>query len=251
MTTVAAVAMVLIGLCSVSSAHERLPSDAHNLSCTAADVDHTKTVVAAVGDSITVGATCHDWQGGYVKVLQDILGEKYDVRDCGLSGHDAVREGHGNGPRHASYWYSPALNQSLTMKPDIVIFMLGTNDAAEWYNTSKYYSQDYKDLVNEYIALPNKPRVVTMVTPPLGNFTCGAPNPTCLNPYDKSCVIDCVLPKLIPELTMELGLAPPLDLLSLFGGPLNTNKTALPGLHPDCDGYTLMAHFIAKQVFGV
>jgi hypothetical protein len=41
------------------------------------------SVVAAVGDSITVGATCNTWHGGYVKIMQDVLGDKYDVRDCG------------------------------------------------------------------------------------------------------------------------------------------------------------------------
>eukprot|EP00666_Eupelagonemidae_sp_cell4sb_P012026 gene12026-17703_t len=83
-----------------------------DLQCNAAKVDHSKIVVAAVGDSITVGATCNTWKCGYrsslqklksapgreryVKVLQDILGDKYDVRDCGACGHDAVRKDHGN-----------------------------------------------------------------------------------------------------------------------------------------------------------
>jgi lysophospholipase L1-like esterase len=112
-----------------------------DLACTAGTVNHSKIVVAAVGDSITVGATCNTWKGGYVKILQDVLGnEKYDVRDCGLCGHDAVRKGHGNA-KHATYWGTPALNNSKSMKPDVVIFMLGTNDADEWYNTSKYFNQ--------------------------------------------------------------------------------------------------------------
>ena len=46
------------------------------MQCTSTTVDHSKTVVAAVGDSITVGATCHTWRGGFVKVMQDVLGEE-------------------------------------------------------------------------------------------------------------------------------------------------------------------------------
>lgn len=38
-----------------------------------------------------------------------------------------------------------------------------------------------------------------------------------------------VLPQLVPELNKELGIAPPVDLLSFLGGPTNTNKTAMPG----------------------
>ena len=112
-----------------------------SLRCQSSSVDHSKIVVAAVGDSITVGATCRTWQGGFVKVMQDVLGEsKYDVRDCGLCGHDAVRANHGN-KHHATYWNTSAMAESKAMKPDYVIFMLGTNDADEWYNTSKYFSQ--------------------------------------------------------------------------------------------------------------
>jgi len=222
-----------------------------DLACDASKVDHSKIVVAAVGDSITVGATCRTWQGGFVKIMQDVLGDKYDVRDCGLCGHDAVRAGHGN-LKHPTYWGTPALNNSKAMKPDVVIYMLGTNDADEWYNTSKYYNGDMKDLISEYIQLPNKPRVVTMIPPPLSNFTCSATNnPTCLAPYDKACVIDCVLPQLVPELNKELGIAPPVDLLSFLGGPTNTNKTAMPGLHPDCAGYELIGHYLAKTIFNV
>jgi len=226
-----------------------------SLACKSAGVDHSKTVVAAVGDSITVGATCRTWKGGFVKVMQDVLGEeKYDVRDCGLCGHDAVRANHGN-KKHATYWNTSAMAESKAMKPDYVIFMLGTNDADEWYNTSKYFSQDFLDLVTYYRDMSNKPKVITMIPPPLSNFTCsdmpGGSNPTCLAPYNKACVIDCVLPKLVPSLTKQLGLPPPLDLLTFLGGPTHTNKSAMPGLHPDCDGYELLGHYIAHEVFKV
>jgi hypothetical protein len=101
------VAELLLGQPQAAAAHS-WQYDAHadeqdaTLQCTSSTVDHSKTVVAAVGDSITVGATCRTWRGGFVKVMQDVLGEeKYDVRDCGLCGHDAVRANHGN-KKHAT-----------------------------------------------------------------------------------------------------------------------------------------------------
>lgn len=104
----------------------------------------------------------------------------FDVRDCGQCGHDCVRKNHGN-VKHATYWYTGAMNESLAMKPDMVLFMLGTNDADEWYNTSEYYQQDFLDLVDEYVMLPSKPKIYTMIPPPYGNTTCiGNPNPTCM-----------------------------------------------------------------------
>jgi lysophospholipase L1-like esterase len=248
---------LLPSVCTVCTAHEWLDDVGADLSCVASSVDHSKIVVAAVGDSITVGATCRDWAGGFVKILSDVLEAahpgKYDVRDCGLCGHDAVRKGHGNA-KHATYWDTPAMQNSLSMKPDVVIYMLGTNDADEWYNTSSYFGQDWSDLAGAYVSLPNKPKVVSMVPPPFGNTTCvggagSAANPTCLAPFDKNCVINCLLPKLVPQLGSKIGLGAPLDMLSLFDGPDNTNKTLMPGLHPDCAGYTVMGEFIAKQLF--
>ena len=53
-----------------------------SLSCDSTNVDHTKTVVAAVGDSITVGATCNTWRGGFVKILQDVLGKCFPPAVC-------------------------------------------------------------------------------------------------------------------------------------------------------------------------
>ena len=156
-----------------------------DLRCDSGSVDHNKIVVAAVGDSITVGATCSD-PGGFVRVLQAALeadpntANMFDVRDCGQCGHDCVRKNHGN-VKHATYWYTGAMNESLAMKPDMVLFMLGTNDADEWYNTSEYYQQDFLDLVDEYVMLPSKPKIYTMIPPPYGNTTCiGNPNPTCM-----------------------------------------------------------------------
>ena len=64
-------------------------------------------------------------------------------------------------------------------------------------------------------------------------------------------MIDCVLPKLVPSLTKQLGLPPPIDLMSFLGGPMHTNKSAMPGLHPDCDGYELLGHYIAQEVFKI
>ena len=67
-------------------------SRSSTVACTTEPVAEGKTLIAVVGDSITFGFNCHAWEGGYVKVLQDILGtEKYDVRDCGISGMYRVR----------------------------------------------------------------------------------------------------------------------------------------------------------------
>ena len=107
--------------------------------------------VALVGDSITYGSGCSEWQYGFVKAMNDTLGSKYDFRDCGVSGYDAVKPSHGE-HNHGSYWSSPSYKASLAMKAEVVVVMLGTNDADEWCysqnssacpgGTSKNYASD-------------------------------------------------------------------------------------------------------------
>ena len=140
--------------------------------------------------------------------------------------------------------------------------MLGTNDADEWGpcsnssvkcgNTSAFYEQDWKDMVTGYMQLESKPKVVTMIPPPYSNWTCPQTCPA----FDgknkelaKACVIDCILPKLVTQLTASVGLPAPVDLLKFFHGPDNTNKTAMPGLHPNCAGYTAIAEYLSGLLF--
>lgn len=69
--------------------------------------------------------------------------------------------------------------------------------------------------------------------------------------FAKACIIDCVLPTVVPAVAKGLSLPAPLDLVSLLGFPHNTNKSAIPGLHPSCGGYTMIGQYIAKELFGV
>jgi hypothetical protein len=125
------------------------------LSCPTTPAEPSKTLVAMVGDSITYGSGCSEWKYGFVKAMNDTLGGKYDLRDCGVSGLDAVkpRDGERN---HKSYWSSAQYKASMEMGPEVVIIMLGTNDADEWCyaqngsacpgGTSKHYATDLRNV---------------------------------------------------------------------------------------------------------
>ena len=79
--------------CCCWPAPQAAPSPPSEVACTTAPAAPGRTLVAVVGDSITFGFNCRSWRGGYVKVLQDTLGNAtYDVRDCGHNGLDAVRQ---------------------------------------------------------------------------------------------------------------------------------------------------------------
>jgi hypothetical protein len=91
-----------------------------------------------------------------------------------------------------------------------------------------------------------------MIPPPYMNWTCPSTCPAfngTNKEFAKACVIDCILPKLVPELTAEVGLLPPINLLKLFNGPDNTTKSLMPSLHPNCAGYIAIAHYVQSQLF--
>ena len=58
------------------------------------------------------------------------------------------------------------LKESKAFLPDAVVILLGTNDSkdANWIS-DEAFRQQYRELINEYRALPKKPRIL-LCTPP-------------------------------------------------------------------------------------
>ena len=113
--------------------------------------------VACCGDSITrrpVGAAYSDH-------LARMLGDGWDVRNFG---HDGVTAQRDSG---RPYWKMPEFEASNGFEPNVVILMLGTNDAASVDEHRKNFSPDFLALVHHYKALPSKPQVIVMTPPPL------------------------------------------------------------------------------------
>lgn len=65
------------------------------------------------------------------------------------------------------YWNEDNYQDALISKPDIVILMLGTNDAKtiNWDQTN--YIKDYKEMANIFLSLQTKPLLYMMIPPPL------------------------------------------------------------------------------------
>ena len=113
--------------------------------------------VACCGDSITrrpVGAAYSDHLG-------KMLGDGWDVRNFG---HDGVTAQKDSG---RPYWKMPEFEASNAFEPNVVILMLGTNDAASVDEHRKNFSADFLALIHHFKALPSKPQVIVMTPPPL------------------------------------------------------------------------------------
>jgi lysophospholipase L1-like esterase len=89
-----------------------------------------------------------------------MLGSNFEVKNFGVSGSNALLD--------APYPYlsNPALREALAFQPNVVVVMLGTNDAS--IELEPYFSnfeQDYTMLIQKFQALPTKP-LIWLAKPP-------------------------------------------------------------------------------------
>ena len=111
--------------------------------------------VACIGDSITWGFTLlNPWRQSYPALLQEKLGSEYEVRNFGYN--DASARFDADTP----YVNKRVYQESLKWNPDIVLFMLGTNDTKTRNWDPDVFRRDYRRIVESYRTLPSSPRVI-------------------------------------------------------------------------------------------
>ena len=120
-----------------------------------------KRHVACVGDSVTYGCTLPlFFARRYPAVLQKLLGR--ETQAAAFAVNDRTLQSTGNKP----FRKEKAFAQSKDFLPDTVVILLGTNDSkdANWIS-DEAFRQQYRELIDEYRALPSKPRIL-LCTPP-------------------------------------------------------------------------------------
>ncbi|KAK3279975.1 hypothetical protein CYMTET_12166 [Cymbomonas tetramitiformis] len=185
--------------------------------------------IACVGDSITFGSHSTGGSHTYPGQLQTLLDTahglgKFSVTNLGAPGATMLKAA------DSPYWDRPQFKALSKGKWDIVVIMLGTNDAKDqgswgpdnWphdcggaQNTSLEecsFARDYKAMIDHVQTLGTTaagPKVFVQVPPPLmQRYSIGA-NQT---------VINSVLPKLIPMIANENSVLGPIDVFSGMGG---------------------------------
>jgi lysophospholipase L1-like esterase len=121
------------------------------------------TRVACVGDSITAGRIASAGNG-YPEALGRMLGAAWTVRAFGISGATAIKAPPG-GPAYVS---TSQFEDSKSFSPEVVVIMLGTNDAktVNWNDGNNTLEADYRALIAGYAALPSRPRIHAVLPPP-------------------------------------------------------------------------------------
>ncbi len=111
--------------------------------------------VACVGDSLTAG--------GYPEELQAVLGDRYDVENFGRSGSTVT----GYPSDNKAYTTFNAYQDSLDFDPDVVLMMLGTNDAQDWANAQNVFEEMLIELIDSYQDQNPEVTVIFMTAPPV------------------------------------------------------------------------------------
>jgi acyl-CoA thioesterase-1 len=178
--------------------------------------------VACVGDSVTEAF-------GYPDNLWRLLGANYTVGNFGV-GEATVT--------HSSqrpYMNQTAFQEAKQFQPNIVVIMLGTNDARpdnEQYISS--FVDDYKKLVDEFQALQSKPEVWIVKPPPIFHNGTGLSTEF----FDSN-----VIPSI--EQAAEQTDLPIIDVYSAFA---NHSDYLWDGVHPNSSGSRLIADEIYSAI---
>lgn len=189
--------------------------------------------IACVGDSITYGYGLGEWQKtSYPAQLQTMLGDGFCVNNYGYSGRTAQTTG--DRPYSAEKLYA----QSKAFAPDIVIFMLGSNDSKAFNWNKETFIKDYKALVESYVNLESKPTIYIMAPPPV--FEDGG---KVKYNIEKETIAKEIVP-LTKEIAKEKGLAC-IDLYTLFEGKPNLFSD---GCHPNAAGAKIIADTVRMQL---
>jgi acyl-CoA thioesterase I len=174
--------------------------------------------VACVGDSLTRGTQ-------YTIDLWHQLGPNYIVGDFGVGGA-AVYVDSGR-----AFINETACKVAKDFRPDIVIIMLGTNDAdANLNESSAKFISDYTTLIAQFQSLPSKPEVWLVEPPPIYQ-----------NTVDLSGIL--LIQKVIPDIKVVANLTG-CRLIDANTPLVDHEDLFLDGVHPSNEGAQLIADTI-------
>ena len=180
------------------------------------------TRVACIGDSITE-------LSAYPSDLQTMLGANYNVSNFGVSGATVLHNSYN------PYISQEAFQRAKEFLPDIVIILLGTNDArADIYQSIDNFTADYEQLIREVQALESKPKIFLVKPPPIFDNDLNLSNAN---------LLEGVIPR-IEQVATALNLTT----IDVYTPLVNHPEYFVDGAHPNNEGASLIASEIYKAL---
>jgi lysophospholipase L1-like esterase len=178
--------------------------------------------VACIGDSITEISN-------YPEQLQAMLGDGYLVGNFGVSGSAVSTNA------SKPYINQSAFQEAKDFQPQVVIIMLGTNDAKwENYRHVAAFPNDYTQIIHEYESLPEDQKIYLVTPPPIYDNQLGLYN---------SYLEQGVLPS-IERVADDLDL-PTIDVNEALS---DHEDYFFDGVHPNSDGAEAIAGTISGAI---
>ena len=178
--------------------------------------------IACVGDSITKGC-------GYPEKLRSLLGDGYTVGNFGVGGATVmVASGE-------PYIQKLAFKKAKAFLPDIIIIMLGTNDARL---TSQphigEFTAEYKTLIAQLQEITSNPKIFIAKPPPIFNNTLG---------LDSTILMQDVIPR-VEQVANELDL----PLIDVYSSLISYPEYFVDGVHPSITGAEVIANVVGAEI---
>jgi lysophospholipase L1-like esterase len=178
--------------------------------------------VACVGDSITE-------YSGYPNKLQTMLGDCYVVANFGVSGSTVVNNS------TIPYMGQSAFERAKAFNPNIVIIMLGTNDAnGNISRCEDNFEADYSQLIAAFQQLVGKQLVWVVRSPPIFNHD---------SAWNNTVLTNTILPR-VDNIADRFNL-PIIDVYDTFE---NHTEYFVDGIHPTDDGSTIIASTVYDAI---
>ena len=182
-------------------------------------INDDKNRLACVGDSLTQITN-------YPDELQNLLGENYNVKEFGVSGSTVLTES------FRPYTYQEAFKKAKDFQPNIVIIMLGTNDA----NTINLpfvdqFIEDYSELIKQFQDLKTNPQIFLVKPPPI--YYQGSD-------INNTNLVNYIMP-FIEQTANQLEL----PIIDVYDALSNHPEYFPDGVHPNIEG----GKAIAKKIF--
>ena len=192
--------------------------EAYIIQTTPLSASNTEPIrVACVGDSLTRGTE-------YTLFLWEHLGAGYILSDFGVGGTTV------SSSSEKPYVNQSAFQLAQSFQPNIVIIMLGTNDAGLNQSTEAF-TKDYTTLIEAFQALQTKPSIFIVQPPPIVNSTA----------LSNGKLIGTIIPA-IAAVADQTGAT----LVDAYTPMLNHGSDYTDGVHFDADG----AKIVADTIFG-
>ena len=198
-----------------------------------------KRYIACIGDSITFGAgvTWHRKRKAWPYVLNRLLGDSFQVLNYGISGATALLDSETVFKEH------DFLEDAFSACPELILMMLGTNDAKTVNWKPREFRRDYTLMIDR-IRKGTPDALLVLMTPPstypekkTGLVACG---------IDGKIVHEQAVPA-VREIAKQQSL-PLIDLHSFMDGHPDWFGD---GVHPNAEGNRQIAGYILEAINGM